>query len=73
VRVRDQSIRFAGVPDIWSGDVDGDSAFRNIAADDPAILLAHNPDTKDILADLVLGSDVERPHPWREGGVADAG
>lgn len=51
VRVRDQSIRFAGVPDLWSGDVDGDSAFRNIAADDPAILLAHNPDTKDILAD----------------------
>ena len=52
VRVRDQSIRFAGVPDLWSGDVDGDSAFRRtFAADDPAILLAHNPDTKDILAD----------------------
>ena len=51
VRVRDQSIRFAGVPDLWSGEVDGNRAFANVPADDPAILLAHNPDTKDVLAD----------------------
>ena len=51
VRVRGQAIRFAGVPDLWSEPVDGDAAFANISADDPAILLAHNPDTKDILAD----------------------
>ena len=51
VRVRDQSIRFAGVADLWSDDVDGDLAFANVSADDPAILLAHNPDTKDVLAD----------------------
>jgi len=51
VRVRDQSIRFVGVADLWSGDVDGDRAFAGVSADDPAILLAHNPDTKDVLAD----------------------
>ena len=51
VRVRDQSIRFAGVGDLWSDDVDGDLAFSNVSADNPAILLAHNPDTKDVLAD----------------------
>jgi len=51
VRVRDQSVRFAGVPDLWSREVDGDLTFANVAADDPAILLAHNPDTKDLLAD----------------------
>jgi uncharacterized protein len=51
VRVHDQSIRFAGVPDLWSGEVDGDRAFANVPVDDPAILLAHNPDTKDALTD----------------------
>ncbi len=51
LRVRDQSIRFAGVPDLWSERIDGDRAFADVPADDPAILLAHNPDTKDVLAD----------------------
>jgi predicted MPP superfamily phosphohydrolase len=51
VRVRDQSVRFAGVPDLWSREVNGDLTFANVSADDPAILLAHNPDTKDLLAD----------------------
>jgi predicted MPP superfamily phosphohydrolase len=51
VRVRDQSIRFAGVGDLWSDGVDADLAFANLPADDPAILLAHNPDTKDLLAE----------------------
>jgi uncharacterized protein len=51
VRVRDQFVRFAGVPDLWSDSVDGDLAFADVPADDPAILLAHNPDTKDVLAD----------------------
>ncbi len=31
--------------------MDGDLAFTDVAADAPAILLAHNPDTKDVLAD----------------------
>ena len=51
VRVRDQSVRFAGVGDLWSEDVHGDLAFADVRAEDPAILLAHNPDTKDVLAD----------------------
>ncbi len=51
VRVRDQSIRFAGVGDLWSHGVDAERAFTDVPADDPAILLAHNPDTKDVLAD----------------------
>lgn len=51
VRVRDQSLRFAGVGDLWSDGVDGDLAFADVRAEDPAILLAHNPDTKDALAD----------------------
>lgn len=51
VWVRDQAIRFAGVPDLWSEPIDGDRAFANVPVNDPAILLAHNPDTKDVLAD----------------------
>jgi len=58
VRVRDQSIHFAGVGDLWSDGVNADLAFANVSAEDPAILLAHNPDTKDVLAgrpwDLML-------------------
>ncbi len=58
VRVRDQSIRFAGVGDLWSDGVHGDMAFADVPVEDPAILLAHNPDTKDVLAnkpwDLML-------------------
>jgi uncharacterized protein len=58
VRVRDQSVRFAGVGDLWSDGVDADLAFADVSREDPAILLAHNPDTKDALAnqpwDLML-------------------
>ena len=55
VLVRGQSLRFAGVGDLWSrGGVDPGRAFAEIPAEDPAILLAHNPDTKDVLAN----------HPW---------
>lgn len=49
--VRDQFVRFAGVGDLWSRGVDGNLAFADVPADHPAILLAHNPDTKDLLAD----------------------
>jgi uncharacterized protein len=58
VRVRDQSVRFAGVGDLWSDSVDGDLAFADVHPEDPTIVLAHNPDTKDVLAvkpwDLML-------------------
>jgi predicted MPP superfamily phosphohydrolase len=51
VRVRDQSIRFVGVGDLWSVQVEGASAFSGVSMDHPTILLAHNPDSKDVLAD----------------------
>ncbi len=51
VRVRDQSVRFAGVGDLWSGGVDADLAFVDVRPEAPVILLAHNPDTKDMLRD----------------------
>ncbi|MDP9087467.1 MAG: phosphodiesterase YaeI [Pseudomonadota bacterium] len=51
VRVRDQSIRFAGLADLWSDALNGDGAFADVPGDDPAILLAHNPDTKDFFPD----------------------
>ena len=54
VRVRNQSLRFVGVADLWSHEVDGSRAFADVPSDDPAVLLAHNPDTKDRLAN----------HPW---------
>ncbi len=52
VRVHGQSLRFAGAPDLWSGEVNGAAAFAEASANDPAIVLAHNPDTKDLLADF---------------------
>jgi uncharacterized protein len=51
VRVHGQSIRFVGVGDLWNHGVHADLAFADVSADDPVILLAHNPDTKDVLAD----------------------
>jgi hypothetical protein len=37
VRVRDQSVRFAGMGDLWSDGGDGDLAFADVRAEDPAI------------------------------------
>ena len=54
VAIRGQSMRVVGVPDLWSHEVDGQLAFEDVQPGEPTILLAHNPDTKDFLAD----------HPW---------
>jgi predicted MPP superfamily phosphohydrolase len=35
--------------DLWSGEIDAQAAFRDLDAQRPAILLAHNPDSKDSL------------------------
>jgi uncharacterized protein len=51
VRVRDQAVRFAGVADLWSERMDVNLAFADVRPEDTTILLAHNPDTKDLLAD----------------------
>ena len=58
VEVRGQTLAIAGVGDLWSDEVDGGSAFRGVDERLPAVLLAHNPDTKDALGhyrwDLML-------------------
>ena len=54
IRIHGQSIRLVGVADLWSGEVDGGQAFDEVHPGEPTILLAHNPDTKDVLAE----------HPW---------
>lgn len=58
VRVRNSSIRMAGVGDLWSREVDAVPALSRASGDVPTVVLAHNPDTKEILApfrwDLML-------------------
>lgn len=58
VSIHEQSVRLVGVPDLWSREVDGQLAFQDVRPGEPVILLAHNPDTKDVLAnrpwDLML-------------------
>lgn len=44
-------VNFAGVSDLWNGDVDLNRAFAS-PHDGPTVLLAHNPDTKDLAADF---------------------
>lgn len=51
LQVRGQSVRLVGVADLWSHKVDGASAFRDVQPGEAAVLLAHNPDTKSVLAD----------------------
>lgn len=52
VRVRSTEFRLAGVGDLWSDEVDARRAFAG-AGNSPTVLLAHNPDTKDVVR-----------HPW---------
>lgn len=57
VEVGRQPVALVGVGDLWARDIDV-AAFGGVAADLPALLLAHNPDAKDPLAaerwDLML-------------------
>ena len=48
-------VQVVGVGDLWSEQVDADSAFADLAIDQPRIVLAHNPDSKGLLVD----------HPWK--------
>ena len=54
VRVHGKSLRLVGVADLWSEPIDVERAFAGVRLEEPTVLLAHNPDTKDIVAD----------HPW---------
>lgn len=56
IDIKDQRIVFAGVGDLWNEEVDAAAAFREVT-DTPrnaTVLLAHNPDTKDLV----------REYPW---------
>jgi predicted MPP superfamily phosphohydrolase len=48
VEVRGQKLALAGTGDYWSLEVEPESTFRNVDTRLPVVLLAHNPDTKDL-------------------------
>jgi predicted MPP superfamily phosphohydrolase len=48
--VRGNTLQLAGLGDIWNREADPDAAFANTDANLPTLLLAHNPDAKDIAA-----------------------
>jgi predicted MPP superfamily phosphohydrolase len=50
VEVRGQKLVLAGTGDYWAEEVQPESAFRGIDSRLPVVLLAHNPDTKDLCA-----------------------
>jgi predicted MPP superfamily phosphohydrolase len=53
-----QPLRLVGVGDLWADEVDGERAFTGTGLETPTILMAHNPDSKDVLSsqpwDLML-------------------
>ncbi len=51
VKIKGQKLRMAGVGDLWNGEVDATAAFAGAAPRIPTVLLAHNPDTKELLPD----------------------
>jgi uncharacterized protein len=52
--VRGSKLSLAGTGDLWGGEIDASAAFRTIETADPVVLLAHNPDSKKLVA----------PFPW---------
>jgi len=52
IEVRGQPLTLVGVGDVWAGDLEPETAFAGVRGDAaPSVLLSHNPDTKDQLAD----------------------
>jgi predicted MPP superfamily phosphohydrolase len=59
ITLRDQRVRLVGLGDLWARECKPEIAFRGVPADGiPTVLLAHNPDSKDVSAnyrwDLML-------------------
>lgn len=54
LEVRGDALTLVGVGDLWSDEVDAHRAFAEIDNANPTVLMAHNPDTKDVL----------RRRPW---------
>ncbi len=51
VKIKSRKLRMAGVGDLWNGEVDPPAAFSTVEPRLPTVLLAHNPDTKDLVAE----------------------
>jgi len=75
IEVRGEKIAFAGVGDLWADQLDARRAFAGATGAPSTILLSHNPDSKEVLAqahwDLMLsghthGGQVRLPF-WEEG------
>jgi predicted MPP superfamily phosphohydrolase len=49
VRVRGNALTLVGVGDLWSQEIEPRRAFAGVGGDCPTILLAHNPDSKDVV------------------------
>ena len=49
VVVRNERLTLVGVGDLWSQEIDGCKAFAGVQSEEPVVLLAHNPDSKDSL------------------------
>lgn len=53
VRLGNQLIRVAGIPDLWEGGINAESALSEDSTIKwPTILLAHNPDSKSVVANF---------------------
>jgi len=51
ITFRDATLRIAGVGDLWADDLDAAKAFTEQDSRCPTILLSHNPDTKEMVAE----------------------
>jgi predicted MPP superfamily phosphohydrolase len=49
VEVRGGAMTLVGVGDLWSNEVEPRRAFANVDRETATVVLAHNPDTKDVL------------------------
>lgn len=49
VQIRSAGLSFVGVGDLWSDEIEPKRAFSTVNRHEPIVLLAHNPDSKDVL------------------------
>ncbi len=49
VEVRGQNVTLIGVGDLWSDEIDAARAFAGASPGAPTVLMAHNPDSKEML------------------------
>jgi predicted MPP superfamily phosphohydrolase len=49
ISVRGQKLQLVGLGDIWNDEADPGYAFANVNPRIPTVVLAHNPDTKDMI------------------------